>query len=467
MSVRSIRKAGIARPRRGLTLIEAALSLGVAALVLVGLAQLLASAGETTRARAVSDRMTEITSAAQEYVQANFAQLMQLPDIKADKAVKVAVAKTSAGGAVPAGPGGGLESIQGGGFLPSSFVDLNAYNQSSALILKRVDDTRLEGVLTTVGGNTIEDRQLGRIATFVGADGGFMMTTPLPNTAGLVTGTNGGWSTQASLWDAGADAVPKTGHVMSSLAFNEGSVVGDYLARNDIGIPEANTMRTNLNMGANDINNVTAITKDDFGDNDAISGTSITLNDDKVSIGPNLEVAGYITAGTDITATDGKMTAHKFVDVDDPSFLVDPKSDSNLNQLTTATLSADTALFDSNGALDGTLKDRLPNYVTKTGYLVTASANVVAKPACGAGGTPKITFSPIYDNQQFASDVVVTGVSASSGSNVTITLNNKSVQTARKWLVAAAGNSWTVTAQGTTFFAPWSGLAMTYCYYVR
>lgn len=482
------------RQRRGLTLIEAALSLGVAAVVLVGLAQLLTGAAETTKARATADRLEEVTLAAQEYIKANFTTLQTT--VPVGGALMVAVARTESGGAVPA------NSLQATGFLSSSFVDANPYGQRHALLLRRVagSNDRIEGIVTTVGGLSIEDRQLGRVATFVGADGGFMMETPLPGTEGLVTGVGGGWAATAGDWSASGTA-PEAGHVMASVAFNEGALVGDYLYRRDIGIPEANRMRTNLSMGGNQINNVTTITQNDAG----AAGSSIALGDDLVTIGPNISVPGYITAG-DYVHSDTNITANvdvaagqdvlatrnvqardsvkgmRFIDIladgsaatyvndagHNVAYQVDPTDTTRLNTLTSRAIDGNTRVFsDEVPPSDlGTLTrliDRLPNYVSKAGYVATPANPIVPKPVCGPHGVPKITLASIQDSMRFAPTVepifnggVMTGITLTE--NTFIGRRMAAQDTTSAWVVRVSG---TRPVPGVD----WIVLALTHCYY--
>lgn len=464
---------GRRRVRRGMTLIEAALSLGVAAFVLIGLAQLLAGAAETTKARAVADRLEEVTVAAKEYVHANFKTLYDTTP--AGGTLRVEIGRNSQSASVPAG------SVQAAGFLPSTYVDRNAYNQTHALLLKRVTGSpgRLEGVITSVAGQTIPDQQLGRIATFAGADAGFMLTAPVNGSTGVVTGIGGGWATPAAQWSA-SGTTPTVGHIMASMAFNEGALVGDYLARNDIGIPEANTMRTNLIMGGNTITEVAKLEN---------GSTYITLNttDNKVEIGPNVEVSGYITAGDTIHATNdittdanvvaeldvtakGSLHSTKFFDLDDDTYVVDPEGLSNMGTLKTESIDVNATIFDEDPATATTvtLEDRLPNYVQKAGYIATPTRAFVPKPNCRVAGAQRIILSTVQDTMRFGANVTYGTI---LGENSYPPLINDWINIARKFRAVDSGATWQVLPSGTpnidnsTDNGKWIILASTYCFY--
>jgi len=457
------------RSRRGMTLVEVALSLGVLAIILVGLMQIMSQGAEYLRSRAVADRLEEVTYAAKEYVKANFVDLMAIPAVQSNQAVNVPVTGAT-------GPAGStLPSLQGGGFLGSTFVDQNAYGQQHAFIIRRVaGEQRLEGIITTTGGIAIPDRVLGVAASYMGADAGFMFgENPLPGTENDITGINGGWRTPAATWTAGSVA-PTAGHMMASLAFAEGALVGDYLHRRDIGIPEANRMRTNLNMGSNEINDVAALTG---------NGSTITMNSGSVDVGPNLQVTGWITAGGNITSNQNVVAgndvtatryanAQRFVDSNNTDYYVDPSGKSRLNEI--YNVNADfidaTALIHT-GTPGGNVRliDRLPNYVAKQGWYVTASGQKITKPICGAGGEPKITFSVITESYRFASRVVFDSAYTSVGGQYVPNMINNEVDIARRYDVRndpAQPTQWVVNLRGTPPVPGlFSGLAMTYCYY--
>jgi len=447
------------RARRGLTLIEAALALMVAAVVMVGLAQLISGAADTSRARVTADRLQQVTAAAKSYIQANFSQLY------ADAATAPVVVRA-------VGTDG--TSLRERGFLPSTYVDQNAFGQQHAVVIRRIVPNppvpgvqpRLEAVVTTQGGTPIPDRMLGQIATFMGADAGFMLSSPPATLSGQITGVGGGWQTPATLWTAGA-ATPAPGHVMASMAFNEGVLVGDYLHRRDIGIPEANTMRTSLNMAGSDVNNIRALTG---------NGNTVTMSTGQVDVNTSLNVANNVVAGNNMVAGNnvvagGEVTGDRFIDGDNSAFRVDPNATSRVNALDVSVISGNTRVATAatgSALLSGTLADRLPNYVTKGGYYVVPGAQLVAKPACGPGGQQKITYSVIQDSFQFASYVTyAAGYQTIQNQNIP-NLRNNEIATARRFHVSNySGSHWLVQHQGTPNHAniPWSGLAMTYCYY--
>ncbi len=285
------------RARRGLTLIEASLVLGILAITMGGIAQVLSDTAENQRSKAAADRMTEILAASQQYMQANQTALTTLTTGGGN--VSVGVAKTSSTGSDPGGPGGALGSLQAGGFLPSTYLDVDAYGQNHRVVVKQVAagtaNAHLEGMVVSTGGMNIPDRQVGRVARFIGEHGGFMAAKPVGGTAGSITGVAGGWITPAGNW-AASGVTPATGHVMASLSLNDNALAGDYLNRYNIGVPEANTLHTDVHFGGNKIDNLAQACSG------ATSGSGCVNDGSVLSIGPNISIPGYLQAGGDVSS---------------------------------------------------------------------------------------------------------------------------------------------------------------------
>lgn len=306
-NLQSARHALLSSPchqsERGFSLLEIAVALVVVGLATAELIQLSQSAREQTKAEIVASRAHEVETAAKAYIRAHYPQLLSLAD--AGPPVVVPIGKDSASGSIPSGPGP-LPSIQGDGLLSQSYIDRNAYNQQHALLVREIDPGYLSAVLTTWGGNPIPDAVLADVPQHLGAAGGRMLTNELPSETGKVMGNGGGWELVASDWAAtwsGNDVTPSEGHVMLNMGFSEGTVLSDYLYRNDIGIPEANTMNTTLIMGDGttnqDIQDAGDITSDTISTTDRIDACS----DDAAGCGYGLSNAGQI-----IDLNDGWIT---------------------------------------------------------------------------------------------------------------------------------------------------------------
>lgn len=268
---RAKRRALASRKRqKGLTLIESAAALGIVALMLVSFGRLTAENQGATKSRATAIQASQITAAAGQYIQANFSRVLAATGSDGNTTVVVPVARApgsstdpSWGTAIPTG--GNLESLQKQGFLSQSFTDRNPYGQQTVLVITQPSATdpatgavtktgRLEAMVLTYGGQSIPDAELGRIATSIGASGGFVPTNPPSGiTQGTITGAYGGWRTAASSWANPVSGAPEAGHIASTLAFQSGVGESDYLNRNWTGDPKDNTMNTAILMNGNDL----------------------------------------------------------------------------------------------------------------------------------------------------------------------------------------------------------------------
>lgn len=254
------RKRLLAARRRGATLLETAMVLMVISLLLVFYVSM--QQGETDRilAKNTADKMATIGEAAKGYLSANYSKL--LATAPAAGAQVVEVGRTTAGGPVPKG------SLQDLGFLPPGFIDANGFNQNTALLVRKINATTLDAMLTTYGGREIPDRMLGTAAKLIGPAGGYVPASyPLAAEAGDILGIGGGWRSDAAQWGA-AKTRPDTGTIQMTMNFEDGSLLKDYLYRNDVGNPAANRMNTDIDMNKRALNNTGKIT----GVTDAVSG---------------------------------------------------------------------------------------------------------------------------------------------------------------------------------------------------
>jgi type II secretory pathway pseudopilin PulG len=229
------------RKQRGLTLVETAMVLGVIAISMAGLSKMMADNARSTRVKASAERIIEVTGAVERYVNANYTQLTTLAT--AGNPIVIPVGKECPTCAVPGGPGG-LNSIQGAGFLNNTFVDRNSADQRHAVLIREPVAGELEVLITTWGGNEFPDQDLGNISGLVGSGGGAVYANNPNAPSNQVAGSYGGWSTNVANWTAtwnGNAVGPSQGRVAVALGFsNNGGNMNDYLNRFDTGDPEAN-----------------------------------------------------------------------------------------------------------------------------------------------------------------------------------------------------------------------------------
>jgi prepilin-type N-terminal cleavage/methylation domain-containing protein len=416
----NFRKRLHAARRRGNTLIEMVAVLAIVAIMLVF--WVVMQSGETDRivAKNTADKLSIVGQAAKGYLSANYGAL--LASAPTSGAQVIAVGRTTVGGAVP------VNSLQDKGFLPAGFIDVNGFNQNTALLVRKVNSTTLDAMLTTYGGREIPDRMLGMAAKLVGTAGGFVPALyPTAADQGSVIGIGGGWRSDASTWGP-AGTRPATGTLQLTMNFEDGSLLKDYLYRNDVGNPEAQRMHANIDMNQQALNNtgkITGITdsvtggaaviigdtgtpnslratRDIWADRDVNAtrnvnavvdvnaGNNVTAGSD-VRANRDVNAARNVTAGVDVTAgNDVKatrdLTAGRNLQV---------ASNANVaGDLTAGRLNINAKVYGDDvaggarqfRAADVTLGDLLPRMVAQYSYVVSeAGSRTVPKPTCRGG----------------------------------------------------------------------------------
>lgn len=427
-------RSTLRRTRRGLTLIEAALVLAITALVLGGFAQLLSESGENVRARASADRLREVAKASELYVNAYSRQIRDQAEAQGGRVV-IPITGT--------GTVGVLQSVQTAGYLSTIYQDRNTFNQTHQLIVRTRDDPidpsrpkRLEAMVTSVPASAavtarIPDRILGKVAQLVGSKGGFYPAAAIsPTSPSVILGVGGGWRASPADWNIGSP-----GTVQALLNTSDTSVLSDFLNRNNIGVDEANTMRTGVIFNQTDRTN------------------DIESTNPELKLGPNVRVPGYVAAGP---CTEGQVggnlvacndvIGNRLVDRTNQAMVVDPGARSIMNTASmnrldvqdlkprylditntilcttipgdrfettgsgaTLTPATPDPLTGSPGCGPGTtqvqMRDLLPRYVAKDGFVASQGASEVEVPteclpnAAGTGvGKPRIFLTPLQDS---------------------------------------------------------------------
>lgn len=160
------------------------------------------------------------------------------------------------------------------GFLPTGFNMTNPFGQTyKAYVVNPATDSLVSAVIGEGGrpgagilkgaALTLATEVIPGTAKKLGLTGGIVPYSKLPGTTpGTIEGTGGSWTLDVSGWSGGGFSQPGQGALAAVNFFVGGAVNNDYLYRHDVGIPELNTMETNLNMGGNSIDDVHNITAD-------------------------------------------------------------------------------------------------------------------------------------------------------------------------------------------------------------
>ncbi|MBY3151261.1 shufflon system plasmid conjugative transfer pilus tip adhesin PilV [Rhizobium laguerreae] len=509
----NFRKRLLASRRRGSALMETVAALAIAAVLAVIYINLQQGESDRIVAKNTADRLKTVGEAAKGYLTANYSTL--LATAPTSGALVIKVGRTTPGGAVPSG------SLQEKGFLPSGFVDTNAFQQNTALLVRKINSTTLDAMLTTYGGREIPDRMLGSTAKLVGEAGGFVPKTyPLASDAGDILGIGGGWRSEASEWGAAATR-PDTGSLQMTMNFEDGSLLKDFLYRNDVGNPEANRMNTHIDMNKQALNNTGKITgiddsvtggtaviigdasaanslratrdiwadrdvhatgnvnadKDVTAKNDVKAGNDVTAARNVVAqetvAGRNVMASNDVTAGNDVKAT-RDLVATRNLEV--------AQNGNIKGDLTAGRLNINAKVFGddvSGGArafrADVTLGDLLPRMVPQFSYVVVdaSPAKAVPKPTCRGGyANARIMVYRQVDSSKTVPNVPL-NVSTTTLNGSTV-VNAVSVNGSSSWVQMTQGIqandnglSWTINwvgdpkADNTTRQA----IAQTFCYY--
>jgi len=214
----------------GFTLIELLVVLIVSILVLIGIATQLQRYAEGLAAQAAAQHAATVRKAAKAYIADNYATLV-----------------ASAGPSTPAtiAPA----TLASGGYLPAGFSATNGYGQSFTVKVIEPTANRLEAIVLTTGGDTLDGQNLRNIANLIGVDGGYVVTG---GASAVANGAYGGWSRDLTPFGGAAG----NGKIAVALFVTEASTQDDYLHRSaTAGRPEFNRMNTAVDMNSNDVNN--------------------------------------------------------------------------------------------------------------------------------------------------------------------------------------------------------------------
>ncbi|WP_051723239.1 MULTISPECIES: shufflon system plasmid conjugative transfer pilus tip adhesin PilV, partial [Burkholderiaceae] len=223
MGLRAVKKQG------GFTALELLVVLIVTVAALGLGSQYLMSYADTQVNQAAADHNKTVADAATKYTKDNYAAILATATSSSPAVITVPMLKST-------------------GYLTSSVTDQNPYGQTYEIRALQPVANKLETLIVTLGGETIPEMDLRRIAQVSGARGGYISST---NTA-VATGSYGGW--QMPLANYGTS--PGAGHLATALFFDDGALVSDYLYRNAVaGHPEFNRMNTAIDMNGNNINN--------------------------------------------------------------------------------------------------------------------------------------------------------------------------------------------------------------------
>lgn len=193
---------------------------------------------QNVQSAATAGQMRQISTAAQAYIQANYAAVEANSTASSPATITVPM----------------LEST---GYLSPSMSPTNPFGQTWVVQVLQPSPGQLQALVLSTGGATISEKQAPAIATQTGQEGGFIPYNGQYGSlsAAAAQGAYGHWSVALNGYTN-----PGPGHLAALLAFNNGNLENDYLYRVAVpGEPQLNTMQTTLDMGNNDVKNANTI----------------------------------------------------------------------------------------------------------------------------------------------------------------------------------------------------------------
>ncbi|MBK4366994.1 shufflon system plasmid conjugative transfer pilus tip adhesin PilV, partial [Enterobacter hormaechei] len=181
------------------------------------------------------------------------------------------------------------------GYLPSGYSSTNNFSATYATKIFEPTANKFHTMTFLTGGVQLSLSQARKIATRIGATGGYIES-------GVAKGALGAWSTSLSAFGG---FNPGDGHIVIAGFYQNGAVSNDYLYRKAVpGHPELNTMNTALNMGGNDLTNAATLR----GANAAITNTATAATVNATTVNAtNGNLSGTLTTAT--AKVTGALTA--------------------------------------------------------------------------------------------------------------------------------------------------------------
>lgn len=168
--------------------------------------------------------------------------------------------------------------LRAAGALPATFPDTNPFGQTYRAIYRVDTPGRLDWWAAAVGGTPpVEDRVAG-IADAFGADGGYVSR----KTPTRLRGVGNTFDIPVASVTVGGVGLP-AGSIAVASYYSSSSVLTNYLYRYDIGLPEANTMHTAINMNGQNIVNAMDVSLTATGS----TGRTLAQSIQQIAIGPD------------------------------------------------------------------------------------------------------------------------------------------------------------------------------------
>lgn len=189
------------------------------------------ASNNNTRLAVTAQQQKQLNAAATTYAQQNSVAIQAVATATTPAVITVAMLQAA------------------GNLLPASFSATNPFGQTWQVEVLQPTAGNLQALAMSTGGTALSDVQATKVATIVGATGGFIPQNDsglYPGAAANAYGAFAGWTIPTTNYTSVTG-----GHPAALLTFNNGQLTDNRLYRNLIpGQSQLNTMNTPLIMGA-------------------------------------------------------------------------------------------------------------------------------------------------------------------------------------------------------------------------
>jgi hypothetical protein len=426
------------RNQNGWAMIDALLAIVFTLMLIPVVSMYLKQSSETVTKSATAQQMKQIQTAVARYTKDNYQTiLLNCTNTTAYEVLPSALVPSY----LPILPNKDADPVYG----------RNPYNQAYHIFFLQPTVGNIQTLVITVGGRgSVGDSatpdfiniDVPGIAGMVGAAGGVVVgavTDAVGHTPRSIIGAFGSWSLNLAATTIPGLILLEKGHLALNLFFDKGQLVTDYLDRYNTGNPEVNTMRTDLNMGANDINNAKNITASNDVNADTVNATTAVNT---------MDVNASNTVNSNVVNVASSVNT--------------------LNLVSTGAIQANKLFVESRNVvlsdLGTTLDTFLPRYVPR-GAVVVQDGSLIPKPACfnDPNITAKVILSPAVQHSAVVPTAEAPYFSTAITSNTVE--DNGAFWTVKLKMVNPYGYGW-ITAQtrnNSGVFEYSQALATVYC----
>ena len=230
---------------------------------------------ERIRDTVVAGQMSQIVSAANQYIQSNYNTL----------SAKAGTQTIT------------IQQLEQAGYLSPSVSQFTPYGQNWEVQVSQPKPGYLQGLVISTGGTPMTQVEMGQAADSTKGAGGFIPQAGFPGAGTTATGAYGGWQISMAGYTN-----PGSGHMVGLLTYYNGqSISNDYLYRVAIpNNPQLNTMQTNIDMGGNNATNAYSYQVTNGGEFDNDQGGSLELGGNNSTAGTGAPYIDFHLGGAGV-----------------------------------------------------------------------------------------------------------------------------------------------------------------------